>query len=135
MVQTHLIDSAKLHITNFTTDLIKCLVNERPAYIPQLIESTMNYLNSPWENIRANSVIIIGARELLEMHITVYFLFNTFMFEIAGILFTNYDMALTKEEDFKNNVKLLTFRLMQLLKDKNNTVRASAATALSNLYQ
>lgn len=60
MVQTHLIDSAKLHITNFTTDLIKCLVNEHPTYIPQLIESTMNYLNSPWENIRANSVIIIG---------------------------------------------------------------------------
>ncbi|XP_077296156.1 maestro heat like repeat family protein c11.1 [Arctopsyche grandis] len=111
MIQNHLIDSAKLHITSFTTDLIKCMIGESPNSIPQLLESTMNYLNSPWENIRANSVVIIG------------------------LLFVDSDATFAKEEDYKKNLKVLTFRLLQLLKDNNSNVRASAATALSNLYQ
>jgi len=106
MIHDHLIDAGNLHYPDFMADLVKIIVEELPEIAPNLVMNALVYIRSSWPTIRGNAAMFIG--------------------HLYGNL---------PDSDVASRVPLDTVcaRLIQLLQDDDQGVRARGAKALSYL--
>ncbi|GJQ85615.1 hypothetical protein Trydic_g20165 [Trypoxylus dichotomus] len=106
MIQEHLIEEAVLHFAQFATDFIKIMAETNQELFPQLIMTSLSYYKSPWLQIRANAALL------------------------TGVLYSQI------KEEYKEQITFdtVTYRLLQLLKDDQQEVRARAVEAIAYLF-
>ncbi|KAI4464663.1 maestro-related heat domain-containing [Holotrichia oblita] len=106
MIQEHLIEEAVLHFAQFVIDFIKIMAENNQELFPQLIMTSLSYYKSPWLQIRANAALL------------------------TGVLYSQLKDEYKKQISFDT----VTYRLLQLLKDDQQEVRARAVEAIAYLF-
>ncbi|KAJ9596476.1 hypothetical protein L9F63_012515, partial [Diploptera punctata] len=106
MLQDHLIDVGNLNYPDFIADLVKKMVEEMPDLVPTVIMNALVYVKSSWPVIRGNAAMFIG-------HV--------------------YSCVTDSELVSKVPQDMVSSRLIQLLHDEDQRVRAHVAKSLSYL--